>query len=218
MTVQTLLSPAPALSSADSIADALLRLEEEGLATMPVVDDAGMLSAAVSEVALLDHPDPRTLLGSLAQYGAPVSATPETHVFDAAHLMREHDLVSLPIADEDGTYRGLVSRRDVFGQLAHMLATEEDGAIVVAEMGRHDVSLAQMAHLIESSGVRILSISTEDDASTGHVRITLKLNVTDTSRVRHLLTHHGIGVVGVFDEADSDLESRAAEFLRYLEV
>ena len=132
--------------------------------------------------------------------------------------MREHDLASLPVATEDGMYVGVVARRDVFGQLAHMLATEEDGAIVVAEVGRHDVSLAQVAHLVEGSGVRILSISTEDDPNTGHVRITLKLNVTDTARVRHLLSHHGIGVVGVFDEADADLEARAAEFIRYLEV
>jgi len=218
MTVQSLFSSEPALSSVDSVAEALLRLEDEGLATMPVADETGKLIAVVSEVALLDHPDTRALLGSLGQYGAPVSAEPETHVFDAAHLMREHNLTSLPIAEEDGTYHGLVSRGAVFGQLAHMLATEEDGAIVVAEVGRHDVSLAQLAHLIEGSGVRILSISTEDDATTGHVRITLKLNTTDTSRVRHLLAHHGIGVVGVFDEAESDLESRAAEFLRYLEV
>lgn len=218
MTVQNLFAPALALSTADTVADALLRLEDESLTSLPVVDEEGKLVAVVSEVAMLEHPDDRALLGSLGVYGAPVSAEPDTHVFDAAHLMREHDLVSLPVADEDGTYAGLVVRRDVFGQLAHMLATEEDGAIVVAEVGRHDVSLAQMAHLVEGSGVRILSISTEDDESTGKVRITLKLNVTDTARVRHLLAHHGIGVVGVFDEAEADLEARAAEFIRYLEV
>ena len=38
------------------------------------------------------------------------------------------------------------------------------------------------------------------------------------ARVRHLLAHHGIKVVAVFDEAESDLEARAAEFIRYLEV
>jgi CBS domain-containing protein len=218
MTVQSLLSPALALSTADTVKDALLRMEEERMISVPVVDAEGKLVAIVSEVAMLEQPDERALLGSLGLYGAPLSAEPETHVFDAAHLMREHDLGMLPVAEADGTYAGLVVRRDVFGQLAHMLATEEDGAIVVAEVGQHDVSLAQMAHLVEGSGVRILSIATEDDPATGRVRITLKLNVTDTSRVRHLLAHHGIGVVGVFDEAEPDLEARAAEFLRYLNV
>lgn len=218
MTVQSLLSPALALSSADTVADALDRLADEHLATLPVVGEDGQLAAVVSETALLEHPDAAALLGTLGLYGAPLSVTPDTHVFDAAQLLREHDLGALPVAMEDGTYIGVVVRRDVFGQLAHMLATEETGAIVVAEVGRHDVSLAQMAHLVEGSGVRILSISTEDDRNTGHVRITLKLNVEDTSRVRHLLAHHGIKVVAVFDEAESDLEARAAEFIRYLEV
>ena len=196
MTLQSLLSSAPALSTTDTVAEALDRLANEGLGSLPVVDADGHLEAVVSETALMDHPDANATLGTLSRYGAPLSAEPETHVFDAAHLMREHDLVSLPVATEDGMYAGLVSRRDVFGQLAHMLATEEDGAIIVAEVGRHDVSLAQLAHLIEGSGVRILSISTEDEAATGHVRITLKLNVSDTARVRHLLAHHGIGVIG----------------------
>ncbi|MEM6325789.1 MAG: CBS domain-containing protein [Bacteroidota bacterium] len=218
MTVDPLLSPALALSVDDSVADALDRFADEALATLPVVDDSGALVAVVSETALLDHPDARAHLSTLGLYGAPLSVTPDTHVFDAAQLLREHGLAAVPVAMEDGTYVGLVTRRDVFAQLAHMLATEETGAIIVAEVGRHDVSLAQMAHLVEGSGVRILSISTEDDAATGHVRITLKLNVADTSRVRHLLAHHGIKVVAVFDEAESDLEARAAEFIRYLEV
>ncbi|MEM1054639.1 MAG: CBS domain-containing protein [Bacteroidota bacterium] len=218
MTVQHLLSPAPALDAADTVMDALDRFDEEGLATLPVVDEDGELAAVVSEAALLDHPDASVRLGTLGLYGAPLSVTPDTHVFDAAQILREHDLGALPVAAEDGSYVGLVVRRDVFGQLAHMLATEENGAIVVTEVGRHDVSLAQMAHLVEGSGVRILSISTEDDINTGHVRITLKLNVADTARVRHLLSHHGIKVVAVFDEAESDLEARAAEFIRYLEV
>ena len=218
MTVQHLLDFALALSPADSVAEALDRLDAEGRATLPVVGEDGRLAAVVSETALLDHTDDRDALGSLGLFGAPLSVTPDTHVFDAAQLLRQHDLGSVPVATEEGAYVGLVARRDVFAQLAHMLATEETGAIVVTEVGRHDVSLAQMAHLVEGSGVRILSISTEDDESTGHVRITLKLNVADTARVRHLLSHHGIKVIAVFDEAESDLEARAAEFLRYLEV
>ena len=71
---------------------------------------------------------------------------------------------------------------------------------------------------MEQNGVRILSISTEDDPGAGRVQLTLKLNVTDTSRVRHVLAHYDYRVVAVFDEAEDDLEGRAAAFLRYLDV
>ncbi|MEM1117180.1 MAG: CBS domain-containing protein, partial [Bacteroidota bacterium] len=59
---------------------------------------------------------------------------------------------------------------------------------------------------------------TEDDPGAGRVRVTLKLNVTDTARVRHLMAHYDYRVVAVFDEAQDDIEARAAAFLRYLDV
>ena len=64
------------------------------------------------------------------------------------------------------------------------------------------------------------SIATEmPTTSTGQIRITLKLNVQDTSRVRHMLGHHGYDVVATFsEEDDEDLQLRVLEFMRYLEV
>ena len=219
MTVQTLLSPALALSTGDTVEDALVSLADEGLRHLPVVDADGRLLSIVSEAALHAYPEADATLGDLPLgVAAPVSAPPGTHVFDAAHLLREHDLGALPVATEEGEYVGLVVRQAVFGQLAHMLATEEPGSILVVEVARADFSLAQLAHLVEQSGVRILSASTEDDPGAGQVRVTLKLNVTDTARVRHLLAHHEVRVVGLFDEAESDIEARAAAFLRYLDV
>ena len=219
MTVQSLLSPALPLRLGDTVEDALVRLASAGLRHLPVVDARGQLVAVLGEAALLAYPETDARLSDLPLSPLPpVSAPPDTHVFDAAHLLRGHDLGALPIATDEGDYVGLVVRQAVFGQLAHMLATEEPGTILVADVDRRDFSLAQLAHLVEQSGVRILSASTEDDPGAGRVLVTLKLNVTDTARVRHLLAHHEIRVVGVFDEAESDLEARAAEFLRYLDV
>ena len=217
MTLATLLAPVEPLNTADTVAEALVHLADEHVSHLPVVAPDGRLDAIVSDTALRMHPDPETPVGALVA-GPPVSALPETHVFDAAHLMRTHGLSVLPVADADGQYVGLTVRQDVFAQLAHMLATEEPGAIVVLDVDRRDFSLGQVAQLIEQNGVRILSVSTEDDPGAGRVRVTLKLNVTDTARVRHLMDHYGYPVVAVFDEQPDDLEERAAAFLRFLEV
>ena len=217
MTVATLLSLLEPLTTADTVADALVDMAEAHVAHLPVVSPDGRLNTIASEVALQAYPDTTITLGALVA-GPPVSVLPDTHVFDAAHLLRQHGLSVLPVADEAGVYVGLVVRGDVFGQLAHMLATEEPGAIVVLDVDRRDFSLGQVAQLIEQNGVRILSVSTEDDPGAGRVRVTLKLNVTDTARVRHLMAHYDYRVVAVFDEAATDLTERAAEFLRYLEV
>ena len=217
MTIATLLRPIEPLAVDDTVGEALVQLAENGVGHLPVVTPDGRLDALVSEAALRALPDPGAPVGALVA-GTPVSAEPDTHVFDAAHLMRRYDLSVLPVASAEGQYAGLAVRQDVFAQLAHMLATEEPGAIVVLDVDRRNFSLGQIAQLIEQNGVRILSVSTEDDPGAGLVRVTLKLNVTDTARVRHLMEHYDYHVVAVFDEQQDDLEERAAAFLRYLEV
>jgi CBS domain-containing protein len=218
VTVQTLLSPTvPALTVGDAVGQALYRMAEHGVEHLPVVGAGGHLVGLISETVLRAHPDPDTPLAALVG-GESVFVTADTHVFDAAHRMLAHGLSVMPVAGADGRYLGLVVRPALFGQLAHMLATEEPGAIVVLEGRRRDFSLAQLAHLIEQNDVRILSVSSEDDPGAGLVRVTLKLNVTDTARVRHLMEHHGYRIVALFDEADTDLQGRVDAFLRYLEV
>lgn len=216
MTVATILSDLDPLLTTDTVGEALLDLADAHVAHLPVLDPSGGLDSVATEAALRAHPDPAAPLGSLMA-GEPVSIALDTHVFDAAHLMRQHGLSVLPVLDGE-EYAGLVVRSDVFGQLAHMLATEEPGAIVVLDMDRGDFSLGQVAQIVEQNGVRILSVSTEDDPGAGRVQVTLKLNVTDTARVRHVMAHYDYRVVAVFDEAEDDLQERAAEFLRYLDL
>ena len=192
-------------------------MAELGVEHLPVVDADGRLVGLVAEDDLHALPAHDAPLAALA-LGVPVSVPPDTHAFDAAHLMLRHDLSILPVTTGEGAYLGSVERPDLFRQLAHMLATEESGAIVVVESARRDFSLARLTYLVEQSDVRVLSASVEDDPGAGLARATLKLNVADTARVRALMEREGYRVAAVYDEADDDLEDRAAFFLRYLEV
>lgn len=218
MIAHSLLSPTlPALTSGDTAGQALIRMAELGVEHLPVVDAEGQLLALVSEADLHALPSPETPLAALA-LGEPIAIAPDTHAFDAAHLMLRHDLSVLPVAGDGQSYIGSVARGDLFRHLAHMLATEEAGAIVVAEAPRRDFSLARLTYLVEQSDVRVLSASVEDDPGAGLVRATLKLNVADTARVRALMEREGFEIVAVFDELDADLEGRVDAFMRYLAV
>jgi hypothetical protein len=133
----------------------------------------------------------------------------------------DHDLTALPIATIDGRYVGLVKRHNIFDQFARMLSTQETGAIIALEVDQRDYSLAKLAHMIEQNNVKILSTATEHpDVADGKMKVTLKLNVNDTSRVRHILEHHGYHVIASFsdDRDDDDFKHRLQEFMRYLEV
>jgi CBS domain-containing protein len=217
MIAHSLLSPTvPALTTEDTAGKALYRMAELGVEHLPVVGADGRLVALVSEADLLALA-PESPLAALA-LGEPIAVAPDAHALDAAHLMLRHDLSVLPVADVGHGYLGAVARGDLFRHLAHMLATEEAGAIVVAEAPRRDFSLARLTYLVEQSDVKVLSASVEDDPGAGLVRATLKLNVADTARVRALMEREGFEIVAVFDELDADIEGRVDAFMRYLAV
>ena len=220
MTVQSLIHhTTPPLKPSDTVEHALGLMMEFRVRHLPVVNLIGMLAGVVSEDQLLDADGPdapvRSLLGP-----KPIVVEPEAHVFDVTKTMVQHDLTTMPVAEADNRYIGLVRRYDIVDQFARMFSTQESGAIVAIEVEPRDYSLSQLVYTIEQNDVKILSIATEmPTISTGQIRITLKLNVHDTARVRHMLEHHGYQVVASFsEEDDEELQYRVQEFMRYLEV
>lgn len=222
MTIQPLISKAaPPLKPSDTAEHALGLLMELRVRHLPVVDDHGMLVGVISEDQLLDTASgPDATIASLLG-PKPVSVSPDTHIFDVTKTMVEHDLTTLPIASPGGRYEGLVKRHDIFDRFARMLSTQEAGAILALEIDPRDYSLSQLVYTIEQNNVKILSIASEaPDEPGGNIRVTLKLNVKDTTRVRHMLEHYGYHVVASFsdDVDDEELQFRIQEFMRYLEV
>lgn len=221
MTIGNLISRSvPALRMTDSVEFALSLLMELRLRHLPVVDGEGALRGIVSEDTLLDADGPEALVGQLIE-GTPVSATLDQHVFDATRIMVRHDLTALPVLDSEGRLAGIVKRHDILDQFARMLSTDEPGAILALEVHPSDYSLSQLVYSIEQADVKILSISTEAAAGEGGtISVTVKLNSSDTARVRHVLEHQGYRIVASFsDEYDEeDFRQRVQEFMRYLEV
>lgn len=210
--------PTPALQTSDSVEEALGLLMEHHVRHLPVVDDEGRLAGVISEERLMDADGPESRVDSLL-IGRPVSVPPEAHIFDAARTMVEHDLSTVPVANSDGRYLGVLRRHDIFDQFAQMLSTRQRGAILALEVDSRDYALAKLIHVIEQNEAKVLAVVSElPDNSTEDIRITLKLNVKDTARVRHVLEHHGYHVVAAFGEEDGELEELVEEFVRYLEV
>ncbi len=221
MTIRDLISTsAPHLKPGDTAEHALGLLMEVRVRHLPVVDHDDLVGVISEDTLLESASGPDAPIASLLG-PKPVSAAPDTHLFDVTKTMVEHDLTTLPIAEEDGTYVGLVKRHDIFNRFAKMLSTQESGAIVALEVNPRDYSLSKLVYTIEQNGVKILSIASESpESETGQIRVTLKLNVNDVTRVRHMLEHYGYHVVATFSDeaATEDIQLRVQEFMRYLEV
>ena len=211
-------STTPALQTSDTVEDALGLLMEHHVRHLPVVEDNGRLAGVISEDRLMDAEGPGSPVDSLL-IGRPVSVPPEAHIFDAARTMVEHDLSTVPVANSDAEFLGVLRRHDIFDQFAQMLSTRQSGAILALEVDSRDYALAKLIHVIEQNDAKVLAVASElPNDSAEDIRVTLKLNVKDTTRIRHVLEHHGYHVVAAFGEEDGELEELVEEFVRYLEV
>lgn len=219
MTIQALLDTSVRPLYADDTPQHAMNVLLDSLyAHLPVVDEEDHLIGLVTEQQVMEA------LGSAETVrdcvsGAPVSAVPETHYFNAGRDIADHDVDLLPVTDSSGRYLGVVTRADLFSVFARMLGTDRRGAILVLEIEPRDYSMAQLLHIIEQNDVKVLAMASEQE-NQDTLRITLKLNIRDATRTRHMLDHHGYNVVAAFNEAASreDIQDRAREFMRYLEV
>lgn len=221
MTITDIISRETApLKPSDSVEHALGLLLSFRVRHLPVVDGEGALIGIISEDQLLDSDGPDALIGGLVR-PYPLSANAETHVFDATKIMVEQNLTTLPVVGYDNQYLGLVRRHDIFERFARMLCTQEPGAILALEISPRDYTLSQLIYTIEQTDAKVLSIASEFPPSADEmIHVTVKLNVTDTSRVRHVLEHYGYRVEASFSEVDDgdEILYRVQEFMRYLEV
>lgn len=221
MTIQKLIdTSSPPLHPDDRVEHALGLMMEQRVLHLPVVGETGHLLGILSEEQLLEALGPSTPVERLIR-AEPISILPNVHVFDATKLIVQHGLTTVPVVDEENRYIGVLRRQDIFERFAQMLRTEAMGAIIALEVEPRDYSLSQLVYTIEQHDIKILSIASETPESEDDtIRITLKLNVQDTARVRHMLEHHGYHVVAAFseEEDEEDLQHRVEEFIRYLEV
>lgn len=219
MKVQDVLSGStPSLRTDDTVEHALGLLMEHRVRHLPVIDESDQLAGIISEAQLMDAPSADADIGQLVR-ARPVSIPPHAHIFDAARIMVEHDLTTLPVTRGEGEYVGLIKRHDIFDRFAQMLATQESGAILALEVEPRDYALAKLIHAIEQNGAKVLAVASESpDKASDKIRVTLKLNVKDTARVRHVIEHHGYRVVASFGEEEDEMLERARAFMRYLEV
>ncbi len=219
MSVDVLISHVtPPLRPTDRVEYALGLMMEMRVRHLPVVDKDGHLVGIISEDDLLGSDGPDEEVGTRLQ-GTPVHVQAADHVFEVTRVIMNHGLTMVPVVGRDGQYDGLIRRHDLFERFAAMLGTQSTGAILALEEDKRDAALSRIVYLVEQNDVRVLSLATEEMPD-DHIGITLKLDVRDATRVRHMLEHNGYHVVAAFgEEEDQDgLMDRVQEFMRYLEV
>lgn len=210
----------PPLKASDDAHKAIVWMEEFRCNHMPVVED-GKLLGFISEEIILEANDIEKRVGEFPLVGEKCVVSTTSHFYDILKVAADNKLQSVAVLDDEKQYFGLITVQDTITSFAQTAAVQMPGGILVLSMNHNDYSLAEISRLIEENNTKVLSsIVKEEPLDPGKIRLTLKLNQLDLSRIVATLERFGYKVVGRYQESKpmGSERERIDMLLRYLDI
>ncbi|HEX8804162.1 MAG TPA: IMP dehydrogenase, partial [Acidimicrobiales bacterium] len=152
------------------VSDALAVMERYHISGVPITDARGRLAGLLTNRDLRFIDDAHQPVTNVMRRPPLVTAPLGTTLEQAKDILWQHRIEKLPIVDDDGTLRGLITVKDIKKQTDHPLATkDEKGRLRVgAAVGVGDDAFKRGMRLVEA-GVDVIVV----DTAHGHARAVL---------------------------------------------
>jgi acetoin utilization protein AcuB len=210
----------PPLKVTDDAHKAIVWMEEFRCNHLPVTDD-GKLLGFISEEIILESNDIGKMVGEFDLVGKSCSVGLDSHFFDILRVAGEHKLNIVAVVNADHQYEGVITIQDIMNSFAQTASVQMQGGILVLSMDLIDYSLAEICRYVEENNAKVISSTmVEDVMDKGKIKLTIKINQLDLSRIVATLERFGYRVIGRYQEdrlPDNDKE-RVDLLLRYLNI
>lgn len=210
----------PPLKVTDDAHKAIVWMEEFRCSYLPVVDD-GELQGFISEEIIMETNEIEKNVGSFDLAGKTCTVGIDSHFFDILRVAGEHKLNMVAVLNEEGKYAGIITVQDVMASFAQSASVQMPGGILVLSMDLIDYSLAEISRYVEENNAKVISSTmVEDPLDKGKIKLTLKINQLDLSRIVATLERFGYRVIGRYQEdvRDDDSKERLDMLMKYLNI
>lgn len=220
MTAKDLISfEYPPLKTSDTGSRALSWMREFHVKHLPIVNNQQLLGL-LSEEDILDFNHEKEPIGAHPLSLNRSYVKSNDHLFEVLRQLVDFKLSLIPVVDSEGDYMGIVTTESLLRYFANSSSFTEQGAIIVLEKSRRDYSLTEIANIVESEGVFILSSYVTSNPSSALVEVTLKLNVMDIGRILASFERYNYTVKASYQEGDYKemLQDNYDALLNYLNI
>lgn len=203
----------PFVRPEDSAAQVLSLMDEFKVRHLPLVNGEEF-RGLVYEEDLMEI-DSQTPMATL--HARPVSTSPQCHLYDLVAQWVKAEVDAMPVVN-DGKYLGIVDAPSVLRFLAQQTHWAEKGAVIVLEVAERDLSISEIARLVESNGTKIIACTTSQSAGSSNVVVTLKLQSEDVQPVISTFQRHAYTIQTFMHapEVEEEMRERYDAFMRFL--
>ncbi len=210
----------PSLKMSDSGQAALNWMEIFRISHLPIVNDQDFLGL-ISDADIYDMNKPDEPIGnhSLTLFKPFVNS--EQHIFEVIGIASRLKLSVVPVLDSDSHFKGVITTSDLIRHIAGISSMDQPGGIIVIELVERDYSLSQIAQIVESNNVKVLSMYVTSPPESTKLEVTLKVNTGDLISVIRTFERYNYEVktwVTDNDSMDRFYSERFDLLMKYLNI
>ncbi len=140
------------------------------------------------------------------------------HLFDIIEVLEKNNLSVVPVLDEKNQYLGVITSRKLMYSIAKSATIQSPGGVIVLEMNNNDYSLTEIASIIESNNIKILSSYIISKPNSTKIEVTIKLNQQDVTAIIKDFERRNYNVSASYkdQEAEEDFLERYESLMRFL--
>jgi CBS domain-containing protein len=147
--------------------------------------------------------------------------TMDQHIYEVIGLASRLKLSIVPVLDNNNHYKGVITTNDLIRHIAGISSMDQAGGIIVIDLVERDYSLTQIAQIVESNNVKILSMYITSPPESTRLEVTLKLNTDDLGAVIRTFERYNYNVktwVTTNDSMESLYSERFDLLMKYLNI
>jgi CBS domain-containing protein len=210
----------PSLKTSDLGQTALNWMEIFKISHLPIVNNLEFLGL-ISDTDIYDMNQPNEPIGNHLLTLYKPFVTTEQHIFEVIGLASRLKLSVVPVLDAKNNYKGVITSNDLIRHIAGISSMDQPGAIIVLEVIDRDYSLSQIAQIVESNSVKILSMYITSSPASTRLEVTLKVNTSDLMSVIRTFERYNYEVktwVTENDSMDRFYSERLDLLMKYLNI
>lgn len=221
MIAEELINPMiPPLKLSDSTEKAVKWMEEFRVNQLPVVKNRRYLGL-ITEDDIIEKDRNYQSLENIKFGFEDVYVMYNQHFYRVMEVAIKNKIQVVPVLDEHQEFFGVITVNDTISAFGQMSALQGQGGILVLSMPERDYSLSQISRHVESNEAKILSAYVSpDELDPYKIKLTLKINTTDLTRIIATLERFDYRIIAQFQEATDNQadKDRYDLLLKYLNM
>jgi CBS domain-containing protein len=187
---------------------------------LPIVNNQDFLGL-ISDSDIYDMNQPDEPIGNHALTLLKPYVTTGQHLFEVIGLASRLKLSVVPVLDNNNHYKGVITTNDLIRHIAGLSSMDQPGGIIVLELIERDYTLSQIAQIVESNNVKVLSMYITSPPESTKLEVTLKVNTDDLVSVIKTFERYNYEIktwVTNNDSMDQFYSERFDLLMKYLNI